>query len=170
MKRYVYKIESSKTDNIYIGSTNNKFRYCEHTSKYKRGCLCESSKYLFDLGIEFCSFHILEEFECETYDEQLEKEQYYLDKYKDVIINKQRAKRHPDARNLDYQRYKEKKREYQNKPVNKERFKLREKERQLIYIHCKVCDKQVKKRNMCRHIKQKVHLKNITSSHTLVEC
>ena len=169
MKRFIYKIVSSKTDKIYIGSTNNKFRYSEHTSRYKRGLCSESSRFLFDLGIEYCSFHILEEFECETLEEQLDKEQSYLNNFKDLIINKQRARRHPDAVKIEYQRDKEKKREYQNDPINKERYNIREKERQKIYIHCETCNKEVKKRNMSRHIKQKGHLSKLTSWNTLFE-
>jgi len=109
MKHYIYKIISSKSDKIYIGSTNNKYRYLEHMSRYKRGMCSETSRYLFDLGVEYCSFHILEEFDVETFSEQLDKEQFYLDQYKDIIINKNRAKKHPEYRKIHYQKNKEKK-------------------------------------------------------------
>lgn len=40
----------------------------------------------------------------------------------------------------------------------KAQYRKLEKIRQLEYIHCDICNKEVKKRNMSRHIKQKIHL------------
>tara|TARA_R110002072_G_scaffold78280_2_gene181574 strand:- start:2484 stop:2957 length:474 start_codon:yes stop_codon:yes gene_type:complete len=149
---------SSKSDQIYIGSTKSKHRYSEHTSRYRSGIYHYSSRVLFDLGIEHCSFHILEEFECETYEEQLEKEQSYLDTFKDVIINKRRARRHPDSNKIIYQKNKDYYLKYRQD--NLERYNILEKERQKIYINCDSCCKQIKKRNISRHNKQKTHLSN----------
>jgi hypothetical protein len=165
MRRYVYKIISTQTTKIYIGSTNNKKRYQEHTSRYTRGLCSENSSILFDLGLEYCSFHILEEFECDTYDEQLEREQFYMDMYAGILVNKQRAKKHKNWRKLEYERNKEQKKQYQLN--NRERISKMETERQKIYIHCNVCDKDVKKRNLARHNKQPTHLSNLISLHTL---
>ncbi len=158
MKRYVYKISSTKTDKIYIGSTNNKYRFSEHKSRYKKGLLCESSKYLFDLGIEYCSFEILEEFDCETFNEQLTKEQEYLDKFKDITINKVNAKSVLTSKEK-YLKYRDNKLQYQRD--NKDHIAKKEKERQTVYELCEVCNKQVKHRNMSRHKKSKLHINNI---------
>tara|TARA_R110002096_G_scaffold30231_2_gene90347 strand:- start:8075 stop:8572 length:498 start_codon:yes stop_codon:yes gene_type:complete len=160
MDHYIYKISSSKTDKIYIGSTNNKYRYSEHTSRYTKGLLCENSKKLFDLGIDECSFEIIETFKCNSYEEQLDKEQYYLDKFKDTVINQNRAKGLPkkEQNKRYYDNNREKIIKYQNDPKQVEQRNKLEKERQKVYYHCSTCNKEVKKRNKARHEKQKTHI------------
>ena len=168
MEHYIYKISSSKTDKIYIGSTNNKYRYSEHLSRYKRGLLTENSKKLFNLGIDECSFEIIETFICDNFNEQLDKEQYYLDKFKDCIINQNRAKglTKKEQTKRYYDNNREKILKYQQEPKQKEQFKKLENERQKEYYHCSICNKEVRKRNKSRHEKSKRH---ITFLHTSLE-
>ena len=160
MEHYIYKISSTKTDKFYIGSTNNKYRFAEHKSRYKKGLLAENSKKLFNLGIEYCSFEIIETFICDTFEEQLIKEQYYLDKFKDNIVNICRAKglSKKEQTKRYYDNNRDKILEYQKRPEIKERYNELEKERQKVYYNCSVCNKQVRIRNKYRHVNQKTHI------------
>lgn len=162
MEHFIYKIKSTKTDKIYIGSTQRKNRYHEHTSRYKRGICSENSRKLFDLGVEFCSFEIIEKFNCDNYSQQLDREQFYLDKYKDIIVNQNRAVAIPrtEYRKAHYLKNREKKLAYQRLPEQIERRTELEKERQKVYYHCTECNKQVKLRNKLRHNKQITHINN----------
>ena len=118
---------------------------------------------MFDLGIEDCSFHILEEFDCETYDEQLDREQAHMDLYAGILVNKFRARKHKDWRKREYEKNKEREKQYQRD--NRERISKQETERQKIYVDCHACNKKVKKRNLARHNKQETHKSNLISLH-----
>ena len=84
-----------------------------------------------------------------------------MDKYKDKLVNKCSARGTPRDYKLDYQKHKEKKKQYQRD--NFERIKEQDKERQKVYVLCEVCNKQVKHRNMARHIKGLRHLQKSIS-------
>mgnify|MGYP003640508546 CR=1 FL=1 len=155
---YIYKISSSKSDLVYIGSTNNKYRFSEHTSRYKLGLNNCSVVKLFDLGLEFCQYDILETFDFIDYEYQLNKEQDYQNIYKDKLVNIISAKCRMTGYEI-YLKYKDAKQKYQI--ANKDKIALQEKARSLIYIDCSVCNKKIKQRNKGRHEKGKKHLANL---------
>lgn len=130
----IYKLVSNQTDKIYIGSTC-KERLCQRLAQHKRnynfwlkdnnnGYM--SSYELFKLGnVEIV---LLETINCNTKDELLKKEREYIDKYKDILINKVRPTITKDERK-EYQKehyednkeeIKEKKKQYYEK--NKDDF------------------------------------------------
>jgi len=89
----IYKLVSNHTDKIYIGSTC-KDRLCQRFSSHKSSYgkwLKNEHKYmlsfeLFKLGdVEII---LLESVNCETKEQLLKKEREYIDRYKDIIINK----------------------------------------------------------------------------------
>lgn len=97
MERYqlgkIYKITSEHTDKIYVGSTCKKLlsqRLASHSSEYKNWKNGKSNYIsafeLFELGL--VQITLLEACPCETKDELLSKERYYIEKYKDSIVNK----------------------------------------------------------------------------------
>jgi hypothetical protein len=88
----IYKLTSEHTDKIYIGSTCKKLlcqRLAAHSSDYKlwgegKGKNISSFE-LFELGS--VQITLLEAYPCETKDELLAKERYWIEKYKDIIVN-----------------------------------------------------------------------------------
>jgi hypothetical protein len=95
----IYKLVSNHTDKIYVGSTC-KERLCQrlgvHKNDYKEWLKDNNNSYissyeLFKLGdVEII---LLESIKCETKDELLKKEREYIEKYKDIIVNKIRPSR-----------------------------------------------------------------------------
>ena len=89
----IYKLTSEHTDKIYIGSTCKKLlcqRLAHHSSRYKQWKK-EKSSYvssfeLFELGS--VQINLLESCPCNTRDELLSRERYWIEKYKDITFNK----------------------------------------------------------------------------------
>jgi hypothetical protein len=97
MERYqlgkIYKITSEHTDKIYVGSTCKKLlcqRLAAHSSNFnqwKKGNYNYISSFeLFELGS--VQITLLEAYPCNTRDELLAKERYWIEQYKDNIVNK----------------------------------------------------------------------------------
>jgi len=87
----IYKIVCDGSDKIYIGSTTKKYlssRMVAHRAEYKKGKNCTSSRELFDKGN--CSIVLLENFSCTSKDELRQRERYYFDLFKSVVVNKNR--------------------------------------------------------------------------------
>ena len=105
----IYRIESSKGDKVYIGSTTKKYlsqRMDKHRSNYKhwkkgndQGKL--SSFILFDeYGVENCSIILIETFACISKDELRAKEAYHI-KASNNCVNKVMPKRTPQEYHQD---------------------------------------------------------------------
>jgi hypothetical protein len=128
----IYKITSPHTDKIYIGSTTTSLyrRLINHKHYYKHQ-KANSSKYMFDSGDP--KIELIEEYPCHTKAELLEREQYYMDLYKDCICNDRpavgdkkaysrayrRSERGKAVRQKWYEDHKEERKEY-----DRERAKL----------------------------------------------
>jgi hypothetical protein len=90
----IYKIVSDSCDEIYIGSTceptlaRRLAKHRGHYNEYKNGTRnkCMSSFQLLERG-DF-SIVLIKEYPCENKEQLFAKERYYIDKYKDVCINK----------------------------------------------------------------------------------
>lgn len=123
-KAYIYKLVSNKTNKIYIGSSCDdvKKRYSNHKNQ---NCLC-SSKILFELGD--VEIKIIEYYPCSNEDELYKREQFYLDKYKNIIVNKKKAfifdndKEITEEKKIYQKKYSKKYRE-----ENKEKIKIKDK-------------------------------------------
>jgi hypothetical protein len=97
MERYqlgkIYKITSEHTDKIYVGSTCKKLlcqRLAAHSSNFnqwKKGKTDYTSSFEL-LGLGSVQITLLEAYPCETKDELLAKEKYWIEQYKDNIVNK----------------------------------------------------------------------------------
>jgi len=99
----IYKLICDNSNFIYIGSTTQPLykRLNEHK---KYGC---SSKKLFELGN--VKIILIEEVKCENKEQLIKREQYYIDKYKNNIINDRNA--YTDVKEYNIKN-KEKKKEY----------------------------------------------------------
>ena len=82
----IYKLICHNSDLIYIGSTTQKLfkRLNQHKKSRKY-----SSKKLFELGN--VKIILIEEVKCENKEQLIKREQYYIDKYKNNIINDRNA-------------------------------------------------------------------------------
>jgi hypothetical protein len=128
----VYKIISSQTDKIYIGSTTKKYlssRMVEHrchARAFENGTLGRVSS-LDILQYDDAQIVLLEAYpNCQSRDELRSKEQLYIDANKGICINKQNASGHNIAKykenkNAYYIANKERKRQYQLQ--NKQRIR-----------------------------------------------
>ncbi len=104
----IYKIESTKGDKIYIGSTTKQYlsqRMDTHRKDYKKwknGNNKRITSYeLFDeYGVENCSIILLETFPCNSKDEAHAREAYYIRSL--VCVNKVIPDRTPKEYKKDY--------------------------------------------------------------------
>ena len=162
----IYKIESHLGDKIYIGSTVKK-RLCDrmtyHRFAYKKNELADkkskmTSYLLFEeYGLENCKIVLIENFPCNTKDELLSREAFYIRTMK--CVNKNIPNR--------------KSKEYRIDPVNKEKRLLYiqkyneehheeivEKGKVKTTCECGVCFRRA---DITKHIKTKKHLSIMAS-------
>jgi len=178
----IYKLVSNHTDKIYIGSTC-KERLCQRLAKHKayyKEWLKNDKRYmssceLFRLGdVEIV---LLENINCKTKDELHKKEREYIEKFKDIIINKNIpiiTKIEENERNKKY-RIEHKENQKQRRKEHYEKNKQELKQKMKIYnenhieelkqngkelYDCK-CGKQIQKSSKCIHNKTKFHLEHI---------
>lgn len=83
----VYKIVSSNTNQVYIGSTCKKLnhRLNSHIHDLNRNSSCTSKEILVHGDYQIV---LLEDYPCNTKDELNIREQYYKDLHKDICVNK----------------------------------------------------------------------------------
>jgi hypothetical protein len=89
----IYKITSEHTDKIYVGSTCKKLlcqRLAAHSSRFNQW---KKGKADYTSSFELCKLGsvqitLLEAYPCNTKDELLSKERYWIEQYKDNIVNK----------------------------------------------------------------------------------
>ena len=128
---YIYKICNKKTDKIYIGSTvqNLKKRFCKHKTRCKK--YFETNKdYITSIEIVKDETSYIEEIEKVYFinkNELLKKEFSYIDKYKNICVNKNKTLK-PDKKEY-YEKNKEKilknrKEKYQNRKITNFREKI----------------------------------------------
>jgi hypothetical protein len=132
----IYKLICDNSDLIYIGSSTQPLYKRLNQHKKRNEC---SSKKLFELGN--VKIILIEEVKCENKEQLLKCEQYYIDKYKNNIINTINAytdqkdyyinnkdkilNRQKDYDNKNKDKINKKKKEYynNNKDKKKEKFK-----------------------------------------------
>ena len=164
----IYKLTSEYTDKIYVGSTCKKLlcqRLATHSSNYKlwkkgKGKNISSYK-LFELGS--VQITLLEAYPCETRDELLSKERYWIEKYKDNIVNKLIPIRTSEEKK-DYDKNHDKKyREEHKEQIVEKNKKYREENKQIIaekakqIIICE-CSSNIRLDSKAKHEKSKKHL------------
>ncbi len=83
----IYKITSPSTDKIYIGSTTQllKERFSQHRSRFKKCRKQYSSRHL--LKYNDCIIELIEDYPCNSKNELIEREQFYVNLYKQIVIN-----------------------------------------------------------------------------------
>ncbi len=154
----IYKIVSTKTKNVYIGSTTNKYlcnRFGQHAFEYRKWTNGDK-KYRYVTSFDILKFDdaeiiLVEKFPCESKDELTARERYWIDNTPNCI-NKIKPTRTPqqyyeDKRAIILQRQKE----YQRK--NKEAIALNAKTK----INCE-CGSAYTKSNRNKHVKTECHL------------
>jgi len=176
----IYKLVSNHTDKIYVGSTC-KERLCQRLAKHKKSYkewLKDNNKHnissyrLFELGD--VKIVLLESVNCKTKDELLKKEREYIEKFKDIIVNKVIPSRTiKEYREDNKQKIKEYKQQYHTEHKEKlkqKTYKYREehieeyknyKNKYVNELYDCECGRQIKKGNKYNHNKTKIHLENI---------
>lgn len=99
----IYKITSLHTDKIYIGMTAYSIietRFYQHGTAYCFYISNISNNYcssyeLFKLGD--CKIELIEEYPCNSYDELHKRENFWINKYKDICINLKTGIYSPDG-------------------------------------------------------------------------
>ena len=153
----IYKLTSDQTSLIYIGSTvktlNKRLtnHICDYNNYLNGNKRCYISSYEIlkhgDYKIE-----LIELYPCDNKEELHEREQYYLDYYKDIIVNKIKAYTGIYT-NLSKSEYK--KQHYQ---LNREKILERKKEK----ITCE-CGAVVSRRHLSKHKRSKKHINYINN-------
>ena len=140
---HIYVIRTPNNPSVYIGSTTSaiKQRMAAHRSQYKAH---------LQARFQYCSsFVILQD--PDSYIELLEtleditqlkkKENDYIEQYKHICINRNRA--------------------YLDDATRKQQIKDNNEKRNYKFYHCDECDKFVKVRNHVQHENSKQHIKNV---------
>jgi hypothetical protein len=119
----IYKLVSLQTDKIYIGSTTQPLykRFGKHKTV---GYNCMSKELI---KYDDCKIILIENFECNNKEELHARERYYIDLYKDIIINKRIPTRtHKEYKKQYYQEHKLEKKQYDIEYRNKNNEKEKE--------------------------------------------
>jgi hypothetical protein len=147
----IYKITSSATPKIYIGSTIQPLhiRFLRHKYSFKNNKSCTSKLILQyeDANIE--ELHILE---CESIKELRAKEQEFITLHKNVAVNISGTK---NSQSKEYKKkyLKENQKEYQKEYRSTEEYKVKRN----TQVQCECCDKTYTRSNKSAHMK-KYHL------------
>ena len=169
-KGKIYKIITSyQADKIYIGSTT-KGRLCdritEHRSCYKNNKRQCKSKEILCFGD--AQIILIETYPCHSKDELHQREQYWMDYYKEICVNKQKAfigLNKKEYKKVYYEENKEtvkekvKKYYEENKEKKKEivkKYYEENKEKKKEIVSCE-CGKKVRTGEITRHKKSKIH-------------
>ena len=149
---YIYKIYNDNNSLYYIGSTSESVttRFNKHKSSYKRYTSRLSTKFntaFLLLGDPSCKIEILESVNVNTKTELLKKEREYYDRYKNTIVNMNRP--------------------YINDIENKELVKKHNIDRNIKFIRCDTCNKDIKRRYKKNHPMSKEHLNNINNNNVV---
>jgi hypothetical protein len=168
MKGYIYKLWSSQTDDIYIGSTKEKY-LCNRMSKHKynyNSWLNGTQHYVTSyelLKYDDCKIECLEFVEFNNIVELRAKEGKYIRELD--CVNKRiecRTKKEWANDNKELVLKIQKKFRDNNKDKT-EQYYQKIKESRQVMIKCE-CGKDVMKCSMTRHIKQKRHLEMINQT------
>lgn len=169
-KGKIYKIVSDLTDKFYIGSTTKKNlcdRLYNHKSKYNSWIKTNKEYYgSFELmKLEQYKIILLENYSCNSKAELIQREQFYIDKYKcDNLLNIHRSFNSTEYRKEYKKDWEEKygkdRTEYYKNWNSKEEVKLKKRiydEKQKEKITC-ICGCVISKSSMYLHKKSKKHL------------
>ena len=171
----VYKIVCNTTGKVYIGSTTVLLckRLAEHVNKYKRG-VYTSSKEILDGGNY--SIVLIENVECETKEQLLRRERYYIEsiecvnKYRPIVSVEEAKAKHKEyhkeyrENNKEIKKDKDKERYESNKAKHKERSKEYYNDNKEVIIE-KIKERRLKQKQQ----KQKAIEKAIEELHIAVE-
>jgi len=144
-KSKIYKLVSSQTEKIYIGSTTKTLaqRLAHHKYDMKTGKTISSSEIL---KFNDCKIILIENYNCNTVDELRAKEYYWICKNKDICVNLHM----PTKTQKDW--YNE------NKTRILEKLYIKYQAEQLHPIKC-CCGSIYMKRNGKKHLLTQKHLK-----------
>ena len=137
----IYKIVSSSTDRIYIGSTYKTLlrRFAGHGSNFKR---YQKGTYSYVSSFDLLRFddaeiHLVESYPCESKQALLARETYWMREYRSVIVNKHVAS--TGLTKLEY---------------NKQRNET------LPRFNCTACNYFCDRRAKQKHLRTKKHIDN----------
>ena len=164
----IYKIESHSGDMIYIGSTTKKYlsqRMDTHRNNYK---CWKNGKYHFvtsftifnEYGVQNCIIALLELFPCESKDELVSKEAYYIRKLDcvnkvipDRTMNEWREDNKDKIKEVKKQYYEDNKEKYKDY-YDKNKDEISERHKEKIICGCGGC---FRKSDKTRHEKTNKH-------------
>jgi hypothetical protein len=177
----IYKIESHSGDKIYIGSTTKQYlsqRMDKHRADYKfwkngKGGKIRSFELFDEYGIENCSIILLELFPCNTKDELVSRESFYIrtfDCVNKVIPGRSLSEwRDENKGSINkwhkeyYQVNKEKHKELLHKYYIAHKEAIQDKKKQIFHCDCGIkCIASSKS----RHLKSAKHTKNLEAKLT----
>ena len=162
----IYKIIDNTNDNIYIGSTCQKLsqRLSEHVRHFRSYKKDKKVSYVTSFKIiENGDYDIIliKEYPCETKEQLLKKERYYIEKYKCVNKNipgrtmKEYCKEYRENNKDLIKEYRE-----ANKDVMKQYYENNKdliKERITKIYHC-ICGSEIQLNEKSRHFKTNKHI------------
>lgn len=132
----IYKITSKETNKIYIGSTCKKTlqkRLNFHKSQYRNWIIDNKYTYVSSYDIlkyDEAIIELLEKYPCENKKQLTERERYYVEQNKEIVVNKyipSRTKKEYGQLYQKTEKYKEMLWNYYRRPEYKEKSKIRAK-------------------------------------------
>jgi hypothetical protein len=169
--KIIPKIDNYDDGDVYYGSSLRnelKYRWCEHSSKYKRYCNDMSKEYwysfkLFDkYGIDNCKIELVENLLCDSIDELKWKERQYIDN--NICVNnnkpiKTNDEKKENTKNYNKDYYENNKEYYQQ---HNKQYRIDHKneisEREKTKYHCDICDIDINQYYKSKHEQSEKHL------------
>lgn len=174
----IYKIISDQSDKIYIGSTTKKYlssRLASHVKNFKAWKKGSYNKYVSSYEILEYEDHkiiLIESYPCKTRDELRSREQYWIEKFKDLCVNmyfayggtKGEMKRREYIKHKD--RYVEYHKEYHIKNSNKineraKEYQSKNNDKIKQKVFCLYCGNETRKTHLARHNQSQKHINNV---------
>lgn len=174
----IYKlINKLNNEMIYIGSTINtlKKRFQAHKTTFKKKKIFKIYQYINELGIDNIDIQLIENYPCNNKIELLQREEYYICLYKELIMNKIKAYWSNEEKQQYFKKYNK---EY--RIINNKELKLYDKIKYINHIEkyknkskldrinnkdrhkCLTCFYNTcSKTDLTRHYNRKKHIDNV---------
>ena len=158
----IYKLVSSQTDKIYIGSTTEKL-LCSRFSTHKRDYKNKNTHSSYELiKYDDCKIVLIENYSCDNRQDLLKRERYYIENNNNCVNQKLPSRTIEEYRKDNLKILSAKKKEWRHNNPEKDkatakRYYEKNKQKILEKVKCE-CGCIVNKSSLNKHKKSKKHL------------
>ena len=166
----IYKIISSQTDQLYIGSTiqplsKRLYEHRRHFQNHKEGSYHYVSS--FDMiAYDDHAIILIENYSCKTKEQLLAREQFWIDEFRQNLSKKQKNAL-TDYKAYSKQYYNDHREDLIRKEsIRNQKPEIKEKRKQKVY--CEYCDVSIGYPDVADHRRAKYHCTNVKNAQEVI--